>query len=781
MSQSNHPASEDSAAAAAAAVAASSPPPTHPVSTFTSTPVLTSTPTSRPRRPSSSPPTFSDLIAVHPLILAHLKHIAPPTLLPVSRDLYAELVPIVYRTITLDKTRAQGLFVGFLPLSHTRGGADGAGDGSRLKRPYGRYLELPERLPGRRARSSPPAVSSTSTSKTTSDTKNGVDTKASPTSNVGTSTSSLYRTITNIDPTSSGNGMTSLGDPVGLETSASTSHERKLPQRKRSEDEHEDEVEDERLSSDDFELDDDPGPCSSNSTTAAISTARIPTSRPPKHHHANAESQRYNRKARALSYTTHLTLLDAESLSTICAAHIELLSYSPVLYTHGHGRQQLAHHHAHGGVSGSGSVSGSGHNREEHKWPLRNVRTLRLGWPLIEYLADSHSPPALRRKRKGVKALPICCIPIEATTLVVDLASGFSQWPYWDNRDEARDIPGGEHVVAECGVGGDGCGGDGVSGGSDNAHGISPSPEGEVHEGYVKQTIVELASEFHLDVLEVRIRLGEDNVTNPYSYHYTSTGDDSDIDKDRDAESENAWVGSDGTNTNTSTSIPISLSELTPALAPIIRIKLDHQPHAKCQGVDRGHGHGHGLQAQGPGQCSTRDEGQNLNETRPPILVQTRRSSETRHLSNSRSNGVNERRAIKALRRWLKDNGDDLSELSLFGASTTTTTTTTTALTTGTSNSNSTRLRLPKIEIFVRNAKVIERLLWSSFLSFGFGRTCARPSGVKEDAGTGARPFFETGIVARVEDGDGDSDREGGGESDWAIKRILEACRFFEL
>ncbi|WVQ80094.1 hypothetical protein IAT38_002195 [Cryptococcus sp. DSM 104549] len=105
---------------------------------------------------------------------------------------------------------------------------------------------------------------------------------------------------------------------------------------------------------------------------------------------------RDSRKFNALLYTTHLTLADPSSLSTICAAHIEVINHSPVIST-------------------ALSPSRRRGSDEDHIWPLLNVQTLHVGWPLMLYLADSHS------LHPSSEPVPICCIPFDVRHLVVDL------------------------------------------------------------------------------------------------------------------------------------------------------------------------------------------------------------------------------------------------------------------------------------------------------------------------------------------------------------------------
>ncbi|WVQ98349.1 hypothetical protein IAU59_005472 [Kwoniella sp. CBS 9459] len=595
------------------------------------------------RETRTTAPTFADLVAVHPLILAHLKLVAPLTILRVSRDLYFELVPKVYADITLDERRARGLFVGFLPLSsehrhhHQHEPIIGSVSGSResLKRPYGRYLELPEVLPGRRARSSPPAVTSTSNS-----------------TGVGASTSTSSRTIVS----------------RGIGAEQSRSQQGLL--------EHLDV--DARSDSAQAEY----SPNSRSGSDPDLGSSHkfyqnpLGVHRDPQRENQHYQG-RYNRKSRALSYTTKLSLQDAESLSIICAAHIEVLSYSPILSTrnhrknHGrtapsHGTRGSSHSGAGSGYdSGSSYGHGLGHdhgNTEEQKWPLRNVRTLTLGWPLIEYLAESHSPDSNLRQQGGRrKALPICCIPIEATTLVVNLEyeaklelASYSEEP---GRGEEGERGGGA-----------------VEG-------------GRVGEGYsyVRRTIVELASEFHLDVLEVRLKLGLHGGSDVDGAHNSSGS------PTRNDWSDTTQVPTTKENTY---SIPISLSELTPALTPIIRLKIETEEKS----------------------------GLHKDETTEIIL------------------------------RWLEETADDLAETMIL----TSPANTTAAVNAGRGSAGSGGgggggfiIRLPKIEVLVRNAKTVERRLYSSI---GADKQGA-------EASVGAETEFKD-VVAR---------------------KVLNACRFFEL
>ncbi|WWC59776.1 uncharacterized protein I303_102338 [Kwoniella dejecticola CBS 10117] len=242
--------------------------------------------TNRPPGP-GRPITFADLTELQPLILSYLKAISPISLLPVSRSLYSELLPKVYRSISLDKHNASLLFHGYSPLTSSRG----LWRNTNHSRTRLRQLRDFQPLPGRRSRSSPPDTNSTF----------------------------------------------SIGQD----------HEGETGTRGR-------------------------GVC---------------------------------RKTEALSMTQEISLKDAESLSVICQVHMELLSYSPIATRRSIGIGI-------GVGAGNGRLSEDDDDQYEdgtnpNTWPLKNVKTLKVGWELIKYLAESHEPPP------GMKVLPICCIPFE--------------------------------------------------------------------------------------------------------------------------------------------------------------------------------------------------------------------------------------------------------------------------------------------------------------------------------------------------------------------------------
>nr|XP_031860814.1 uncharacterized protein CI109_003858 [Kwoniella shandongensis]KAA5527886.1 hypothetical protein CI109_003858 [Kwoniella shandongensis] len=109
-------------------------------------------------------------------------------------------------------------------------------------------------------------------------------------------------------------------------------------------------------------------------------------------------SLRDSRKYNALLLTTHLTLRDPQSLSIICGAHIDLITHSPVIH-----------------YKNRDNALRRGSDEALHSWPLLNVETLRIGWDLMSYLADSHSPTP------KYESVPICCIPFEVKHLEIEL------------------------------------------------------------------------------------------------------------------------------------------------------------------------------------------------------------------------------------------------------------------------------------------------------------------------------------------------------------------------
>ncbi|OCF53997.1 hypothetical protein L486_08504 [Kwoniella mangroviensis CBS 10435] len=133
------------------------------------------------------------------------------------------------------------------------------------------------------------------------------------------------------------------------------------------------------------------------------------------------------RKSKALSLTEKVILEDAESLSVICQVHMELLSYSPTVPLSR--RKTIQDHdyyydvdldHSHGNGQNLGHSSNS---TTEHPWPLNNVDVLEVGYELLEYLVDCHSPTPTMGKGKGKsrERLPICCIPFTPKVLIINL------------------------------------------------------------------------------------------------------------------------------------------------------------------------------------------------------------------------------------------------------------------------------------------------------------------------------------------------------------------------
>ncbi|WVQ77598.1 hypothetical protein IAR50_007286 [Cryptococcus sp. DSM 104548] len=168
------------------------------------------------------------------------------------------------------------------------------------------------------------------------------------------------------------------------------------------------------------------------------------------------QNPRDTRKFSALSHTTHLTLLDAPALSTLCAAHVQILSRSPIIQT----------------------SSGSRRSSAEEQWPLGAVRTLEAGWDLVWYLADSHAPVP------RFESVPICCIPLDISTLIVNLG----------------ELP------------------------NADLHAEDPSPSSSfddderVESGarkWMEEAISELASEFRLSLLELRVPSSSSTISIP--------------------------------------------------------------------------------------------------------------------------------------------------------------------------------------------------------------------------------------------------------------------------
>ncbi|WVQ69577.1 uncharacterized protein L199_007797 [Kwoniella botswanensis] len=136
-----------------------------------------------------------------------------------------------------------------------------------------------------------------------------------------------------------------------------------------------------------------------------------------------------SRKSKALSLTKKVTLEDAESLSVICQVHMELLSYSPTVPLSRRKTMQdpdydvdLDHGH---------NLGHSSNSTSEHPWPLNNVEVLEVGYELLEYLVDCHSPEDLDPQKRGQghekgkgksrERLPICCIPFTPRVLIIHL------------------------------------------------------------------------------------------------------------------------------------------------------------------------------------------------------------------------------------------------------------------------------------------------------------------------------------------------------------------------
>ncbi|OXB35154.1 hypothetical protein J007_05160 [Cryptococcus neoformans] len=142
------------------------------------------------------------------------------------------------------------------------------------------------------------------------------------------------------------------------------------------------------------------------------------------------------------------------ALSILCAAHVKVLDLSPVLHTFS------------SPLSSSSSYPPS--ITPANSWPLDNVHTLQIGWNLMYYLADSHSPYPL------FDPVPICCIPLNVRHLIIHLG---------DARSRSRATSVGGRV----GGGGDG---EGWKGGVKR---------------FLKEAIYELAGEWELDTLELII------------------------------------------------------------------------------------------------------------------------------------------------------------------------------------------------------------------------------------------------------------------------------------
>ncbi|WWD00903.1 hypothetical protein V866_007841 [Kwoniella sp. B9012] len=124
-----------------------------------------------------------------------------------------------------------------------------------------------------------------------------------------------------------------------------------------------------------------------------------------------------SRKSKALSLTKKVILEDAESLSVICQIHMELLSYSPTVSL---SRRKTIQDHDHHFDNDHGHSSSS---ISDHPWPLNNVDVLGVGYELLEYLVDCHSPTPTIGKGKGKsrERLPICCIPFTPKVLIIHL------------------------------------------------------------------------------------------------------------------------------------------------------------------------------------------------------------------------------------------------------------------------------------------------------------------------------------------------------------------------
>ncbi|WVW78118.1 hypothetical protein I302_100069 [Kwoniella bestiolae CBS 10118] len=131
-------------------------------------------------------------------------------------------------------------------------------------------------------------------------------------------------------------------------------------------------------------------------------------SSPPDVASPTAPSADTSRKSHALSLTRKVVLEDAESLSIICEVHRELLSYSPVQGSIELGRRRTIDH------SDTSSPEDGG-----IPWPLSKVEVLEVGSELIEYLVDCHAPA--ENRGRGRERLPICCIPFQPQSLIVHL------------------------------------------------------------------------------------------------------------------------------------------------------------------------------------------------------------------------------------------------------------------------------------------------------------------------------------------------------------------------
>ncbi|WWD07342.1 hypothetical protein V865_005440 [Kwoniella europaea PYCC6329] len=136
-----------------------------------------------------------------------------------------------------------------------------------------------------------------------------------------------------------------------------------------------------------------------------------------------------SRKSKALSLTKKVILEDAESLSVICQVHMELLSYSPTVPL---SRRKTIHDHDYDvDLDHSTNHGHPSNSTSEHPWPLNNVDVLEVGYDLLEYLVDCHSPEDLdpqerghghgKGKGKSRERLPICCIPFRPKVLIIHL------------------------------------------------------------------------------------------------------------------------------------------------------------------------------------------------------------------------------------------------------------------------------------------------------------------------------------------------------------------------
>ncbi|WWC86604.1 uncharacterized protein L201_001481 [Kwoniella dendrophila CBS 6074] len=297
------------------------------------------------RRP-GNPIQFSDLHELHPLILSYIKILHPQILLPVSRDLYNELLPKVYTKIKLNKYNTMKLFYGYspIPINQTKS-RNGFGSKSTSGRGYSR--------------------------------------SSSSTSNIGGLKD--FSMLDDLTPLSS-RSTSERGYSRRLSNSSHHHYDKRI-----------------KLSSNNSN-----GNNNNNSTRRTWDPER----------NSVGQSIPLTRKLNALNLINSVELEDAESLSIICQFHMEYLSYSPIFSgagvnsdTNNNNNNNLSHE-----ISTHLNKEGEGEGEERlYQWPLNNVKTLSIKWELMKYLIDSHSNQPI------CKQLPICCIPFQIKTLIIEI------------------------------------------------------------------------------------------------------------------------------------------------------------------------------------------------------------------------------------------------------------------------------------------------------------------------------------------------------------------------